>query len=231
MNDEYTSGPESDPVGATPNDPAHGAAAPPARMSPPPPPTPPTMRGDLSMPERQSAWPTVLGVIMVILGSLGALGGCFGLFSPLIGEAVMSVVPENDPGRASIEASFGHPGLMVGLSAVTMAVAILLLVAGIGLMRRKAWSRPASLTWAVVKMVTVLASAAIQYPMQQEAMKAQTEAIAASGGTAPAGLTTFMEGAVIFGLAFGVLWGWALPIFLLIWFNLKRKKAEIATWS
>jgi len=32
-------------------------------------------------------------------------------------------------------------------------------------------------------------------------------------------------------LVFAIVWGWALPIFMLIWFSRRKIKAEIAQWG
>ena len=46
-------------------------------MPPPTPMTPPTDAG--AIPPKPSAWPMVIGVIAIILGSLATLQGCMGL--------------------------------------------------------------------------------------------------------------------------------------------------------
>ncbi|MCH8211846.1 MAG: hypothetical protein IIB99_10820, partial [Planctomycetes bacterium] len=105
-------------------------------MPPPTPMTPPTDAG--AIPPKPSSWPMVIGVIATILGSLAVLGGCFGLVSSLFLDQFMSLVPQGEAGEMASALDGLKPALIIS-GALTMVLAIVLLIGGIGLLRRRSW--------------------------------------------------------------------------------------------
>src|SRR5687768_9797165 len=75
------------------------------------------------VPEQQSTWPTVIGVISIVLGSLGVVSyGCCGTFGVLIGPMMMNMAPaeEIDPAskaQMDVMQQFTWPALASGLIA------------------------------------------------------------------------------------------------------------------
>ncbi len=55
-------------------------------------------------------------------------------------------------------------------------------------------------------------------------------AMAQAQGSAPAMPVAFQQTMILFGSALGLIWGWALPVFLIIWFRRQVIKNEVATW-
>ncbi len=186
--------------------------------------TPPTAPLPIQPIERPRNWPTTVGVISIVLGGLGALSGCWGIVSPMFMGAFLELMP---PGQTQgLGAMTEHVGLISGLGAAGMVVATLLLIAGIGMVRRRPWSVSASRWWAVLKMLFVVVQTALGAVMQKEMIEEMTKNdpnVAAMG-------TGFMSAMFIVGYALGLLWGWAYPIFLLIWLSRGKVKEEVASW-
>ncbi len=179
-----------------------------------------------------STWPTVIGVIAIVLGGLGALFGCLGAFSPLFMGMMQSVVPEGQV--TGLEGMMDWAVWLVAVSIVSMLIAVLLLVAGIGITKRRAWGPKVALVWAGLKMIFVIVHSVASYLIQIAQFEAMQEAMA-NDQNMPAGMGALMGSLMqafgIFGLLIGVLWGWALPVFLFIWFARKKIRTETAGWA
>ena len=194
---------------------------------PMPPPTPMTPPTDVAaIPPKQSTWPMVIGIIAIILGSLAALGGCFGLVSSLFLDQFMSLVPQGEAEEMTSALDGLKPALIIS-GALTMVLAIVLLIGGIGLLRRRAWGRSTCLTWAGLKMALVVGNSVLSYIVQQAQFQAMAED-PNMAGSMPGFLPALMQALGVVGLVIGLLWGWALPIFVLVWFSGSTIKAEIA---
>ncbi len=192
--------------------------------------TPPVEPGEI--PHRPSAWPMVIGVIAIIFGSLAILQGCFGAVSSLFMSSLSGLMPTEQ--ATMLDAMEGlKPWMIIG-AVLTLALGILLLVAGIGLVRRRAWSPTACMVWAGIKMVfvvgnTILADMAqqAQFEVMQEMMQQDPNMPAAM----PAMMGSFMQVFGVFTIVLGILWGWALPVFLLSWFSRSKVNSEVAGWQ
>lgn len=201
-----------------------------AANMPPYAPVPPTQPGEMYLPQQPSAWPKVIGIIAIVLGALGVLGGCMGLASTLFVDTFKGVLEDMMPsGQPSplepLEAVYEHKGWMIVTQFLTMGAAVLLLFVGIGLLKRAAWSARAAMYWAVIKMAVVVPGAVLAYM----ANKAQLATMAEQGGGFVGSGLVEAIGAASIGLS--VVWGWALPVFVLIWFSRAKIKAEVAGWS
>ena len=197
------------------------------QMPPPTPMTPPT-----DFHPKPSSWPMVIGVIAIVFGSLAALGGCMGLGWPLVAGLFTSVMPEEQ--AEMMDATTALMPLMMVSSGLGMPVAIVLLIGGIGLTKRKAGSPKTCKIWAGLKMLLVVYSSIVAYLVQQaqmEAMQRMLEEDPNASAAMPGFFGTFMAIIAPLTLVFGILWGWALPIFMLIWFSRRKIKAEIAQWG
>ena len=194
-------------------------------MSTLPPPTYPAPQ--LAMPPQPRAWPMVVGVIAIILGALGALGGCIGAVVTPFAAALTRFVPEAERGSL---AAIGQmvPTLLV-MALLGLALAVLLLMGGVGLVRRRPYGATVCLTWSVLKLVYVVVSSVIGYLVNLSQLE-HIEAMQRTAGAQAVPAEVF--GAIgAFGACFGIVWGWALPIFMLIWFTRRGVRSEIRQWS
>ncbi len=199
-------------------------------MPPPTPMTPPTDAG--AIPPRKTTWPMVIGIIAIILGSLAALQGCMGLGWSAVAGVFTSALPEEQAGM--MDATKALTPLMMISAGLTLAVAIVLLIGGIGLTKRSPRSPKTCRIWAGLKMLLVVYSSIVGYLVQQaqmEAMQRMLEEDPNMAGAMPGFFGTIMAIVGPLFLVFAIVWGWALPIFMLIWFSRRKINAEVAQWG
>jgi len=193
-------------------------------------PPPPTQPGGFVRTPPPSSWPLALGIVAIIFGGGGLLVGCFGAAGLLFMDKVVELV-EDSPGMtelttASLQAATQHKGLQLGLTGLGLILSLMLLLAGIGMLSRKRSSRTLSLAWSAMKMLFVPVHAGVAYYVgapQLEAMQQDPNMAQLPQG--------FIQGALIGQTVFMVAWGWALPVFLLIWLNRAKIRAEVAAWT
>ena len=187
--------------------------------------TPPTQPGQLGTRGRRKSWPGVLGTIAIIFGVLGILGGILGIFELRILRAFSSALPKN--AAMGLDAYDEWSGWIIVLSVFSLLVAVLLLVAGIGLFRRRGWSVKIVRCWAVLKIVRVLVTAAmIDGSQAQDSFDRGWQA--GGGAVMPAHIGQIVS-VIIIGVT--ILWGWALPVFMLIWLSRRTVREEYREWS
>jgi hypothetical protein len=189
---------------------------------------PPTQPRPWATPENRPVWPTVIGIIGIVVGGLGLMGGLWGAIAPFFLKFMASYVPETE--RATLDVAQRWRGWTIPLSLVSGAVAVALLLAGIALLRRRARARQMCLTWAVAKMLLVLFSTVVGYRIAQQTVELTAQQSTSAPGMTPVVARQFAEVGTMVGLGFGLVWGWALPVFLLIWFGRGRIRDEVARW-
>ncbi len=128
------------------------------------------------------------------------------------------------PSGAMINMTQWRP-LSVVISSSSAAVAILLLIGGIGLLKRHPRSPNTLRVFAVLKILVAILTAALTLSM----MQSQFAAVHTQSGQQPP--RALMNGIAILGTVFAVLWGAAYPVVLLVWFALPGIRRETATWS
>ena len=185
--------------------------------------TPPTQPGAIAAPVKRSAWATVIGVLAIVLGGGGFFTGASGAISSLMFARYMSFMPEQE---ASMEVMQDWQMWNVASSLLTSGLGVLLLIGGISLVMKRSRARKIIATWALTKIVAVVFTTILTAKMQEQMFAAiqQDPNMAPMGGS-------FYTAIGVFGLAFGLLWGWAFPIFVLIWFRRKRIESDVAGWT
>ena len=169
----------------------------------------------------------MIGTIAIVFGILGALGGCLGLVMGPVMKALFEVMPTQQAAGMSWMSEWQWWMLTGSLLGLTLGV--LLLVGGLGLQSRRGWGRRVCLGWAGLKVLLVVVNAIIQFQMaldQAEAMKNDPNVQAM-----PAQFAIIMESFGMIGVIVGVIWGWALPVFLLVWLSRRKIRAEVQSWS
>jgi hypothetical protein len=182
---------------------------------------PPTQAGPLPTPSPVPVWPTVIGVIAIVFGAGGALAGLGGVVMSLVTRPMLQRMP-----NAPAMPQYGEHWIawtVLG-SLVTCGTAILLLIAGIGIAKRLAWGPRAARVWAVLKMIVVVMGTVISWQTQQGAIEAMKQNAAGAPMLNPQILLSL-------GMCGGLLWGCALPVFMLIWFTRRSVKEEISRWT
>ena len=179
---------------------------------------PPTQPNTTPRPPRTSGWPTVLGTIAIVFGAFGVLGGVWAIVAPVFVEQMANLGLQQDVKMAAMRkwASWSR------VSAVaTIAAAMILLAGGIGLVKRAHWGVGVIQAWAVIRMAVAVGSGVLAGMVQWETL----------AGMRQQGFPIAGETVMAFSVAFSVLWGWALPVFMLIWFGRRRIRDEVAGWG
>lgn len=190
-------------------------------MMPPPDAIPPQQPGEIKSDEAPAAWPSVIGVISIILGVGGCLSGVWGFFAPQFIEAMAERMPQRHAAQFTAIQDW-HTWTVVS-SALTILIALLLFITGIGLVRRRRYCIKLGRVWAVLKMTLVVVGVCVGYFIMQEQFRQMPPQNLAVGGNIPVVMG-------VMGLVMGALWGCAFPIFLLIWFARAKVKTEYAQW-
>lgn len=186
---------------------------------------PPTQRSSVGPPQARSTWPTVLGVLGIVLGILGTLGGLWAAIAPWTLNRWLAGA---DPGSASWAVQERWAILNTIFGVVGLAVAVLLLVAGIALVRRRASAMTLWRVWAVAKIVTGTVGIVFSAMMQNETFAAITAGSASATQPAPPVLPAGVP-ILLMGCSFIFLL--ILPVFALIWFARATVRDEVAGWA
>ncbi|MCP3903345.1 MAG: hypothetical protein GY715_06890 [Planctomycetes bacterium] len=175
------------------------------------------------------AWPMVLGIIAIVFGSLGAFGGCMSAVMTLFAEKLGELMP---PGQeAAFAALEKYHDLLMTTYAIAFVLAIVLLIGGIGLVRRRSWAIPVCITWAVLKIGYAMFGAYVNYLNSEAQFQATQEQLQSDPNIPNISFPDWVvEAASTIAAVFGLLWGWALPVFLLVWFSRSAVREHIRTW-
>lgn len=190
---------------------------------------PPTVAGEL--PPKPIVWPKTLGIICIVLGALGIIQGCFGVLSLFVADWFTTLVSQQQAEMMDSVESL-QPLLIIS-GVISFALAATLLAAGIGVVLRKLWSRKTVLIWSGTKMAFVVANSILNY-MVQKAQFEEMQEMMANDPNAAAAMSFFGQIMMWIGMFFIVImiiWGWALPVFTLIWFSRKKVRREVASWG
>ncbi len=175
--------------------------------------------------EPPPAWPKVVGIISIVMG---ALNECCGVLSGGMALAAPAML-RNAEQSGAMEGGFppivmNPPALNMALLAIGLGWAIVLIVAGVMTVSRKAQGRKLHLIWAAGAVVLTIASIYIQLQVQAEIAQwiqdnpdATFSQQQSQGG--PIGM--------FIGIAIAVLLGFAWPAFCLLWFGVAKKRPEV----
>ena len=178
--------------------------------------TPPSEVGEL--PPDPSRWPTLIGVVSILLASLGLAAGCCGMASPFLPGFFSDMVP---PEQIELMRASQPPVLwVISASLIGLAVSTLLLLAAIGILRRRSSGVTLCRVWAWINIpwaaISIIASIYIHLQVPQDAQQMSV------------GLQYVF---LAFGICFTLLFGLGFPLFLLLWFSRARIKEEVDAWE
>ena len=192
---------------------------------------PPTQPGTIVAPQRPANWPKVIGTIAIVLGSGGIFVGLWGAASPFGMRLFEWAMEQSQPSAVvdrQVAAMQAWLPWTVGSSLLAVAIATLLLFGGIRLNKRKSSSMRLLKFWAVMQIPVVVIVTIAEMLMQERLFEIM--------GQSPGGIPMpfgggFADLMLVVGLVFGLAWGWALPVFLLIWLTRGKIKNEVAGWT
>ncbi len=195
----------------------------------------PSTRTDASGSDRPHViWPKVLGIVMIILGCLSipiGISSVYYNYGYRIYEAraKLGVGKPLTPDQLEfLREPLIHDWNLISTAGLGLFVilAVVLLVSGIGMVRRRRWSVGVAKAWASIKIVVGLAMVAIGW-----IVKDRIAAAVASGNiqaeTVPQDLMRVSAG----GMTSQAVMLVALPVFVLIWLSLRSTKEEAVYWN
>lgn len=169
-----------------------------------------------NLPARETLWPTLLGVVALVLAGSGALSSAVGM-----GIAIFGMTPDahgrSDSGAISAIDTLFHPFMLVS-SGVHMAISVLLAAGGVGLVRRRTWCVPTLVTWACLRLGASAVIGAWMFWLQRR--------IGASLNLGD------LDRAIPLALALvNSLVAMSMPLFVLVWFRLGFVRREVGAWN
>jgi len=163
-----------------------------------------------------------------VFGSLAILNGLYGIVSSVfakpLGEWMRKLVPAGQ--ATGMEGLADNVGLVIFNSFLALVAAVLLLVLGIGLVKRRAWSAKLAPIWAIIKIAVAMVGGFVAYRVAQGQLDGVYNDPDMAGVSV--GVADTMVVAIV---GIGVLWALVLPVFMLIWLSRARIKEEVSKWA
>lgn len=182
--------------------------------------------------EPTERWPTVVGVLGIVFASLGMLAFVCGLLGPVIGNFFVGIVPEEqrEQLRTQIETqrrlSLPYPVVQYGVQLIEFALAIVLLVGAIQILRRSRGGAKTLTRYAWLDLIWNFIGAGVGLVVvtgMQNAMKTDPTLAKSAGPLGPG----FMMPMVIVGFVLQGIW----PAFLILWFGRDPIKDAVDRWD
>ncbi len=183
---------------------------------------PPIQQGEFEVPQAPPSWPKVIGVVCIVLGALGVLGGLWQAVAPLLMEAMLGSLAQTPEMKATIQVQKDHMVWLLLAALLGIAGAIMLLIGGAGLCMQRRWGHMMLKVYIPFRIVVVVLASVLTWVVTEATHKAM-----ATSGTAP----PLSSAVLVVSLAFGLAWGWAMPVFLWIWFSRSKVKALVSAWE
>ena len=168
-------------------------------------------------------WPKPVGILSIVFGLLSALLGSGAM---LLAPVVFAPLADSRLGGAPLP-----PNLTISPPIVAYAVAsgllnVLLIAAGVQLIRRRQAGRSLHLTYAVLLPVVTIAGSYFQYEIQTATLDwARTYPDNPIAESALAGGETGQLIGLLGGAALGLAW----PVFCIVWFGMLKRDPEDIT--
>lgn len=166
-------------------------------------------------------WPKNLGIIAIVLGACGSLAGMCAVGSIALSSKFLSMAAGQQSGRGgpSTEHMMAviekFKGPMIAQAIVASLVALILLYAGILLIKRRPNAVSVVKLWAVIKTLISIFGTVVGYYYGLELSKTE-------------GSSTIFH---MVTTVLGFVWAMALPIFMFIWFARSSVREEVASWT
>lgn len=174
--------------------------------------------------QSSSKWPKVIGIVMIAYGALGVLNGCMGVIAPFFMEIFAQLTPASQRGVFNVIED--QKSWLIAGSSLSLVLETVLIILGIGLLKCRRSAARKYIYWAIPKIPLVLFQSVFQYKMGVSQMQSLFQS-----SDAPAIGSGFINAISLLTVFFVLIWGCTLPVFLLIWFNRSKIKAETVAWS
>ena len=174
-----------------------------------------------------SRWPTVIGVVCIILASIGLMCSCVGYFNVPLQRMGVEWAAKSGQADAVAEAQLRAAErfniFFIAVLTVGVGLTIWLLVAAIALLRRRRSSRVQLIAYAMTSLFMLSLDIALQI-LTFQAAAAELNQLDQGQRVGEIWVSHVVQGFFI------VLFGVAFQVFLLVWFSRARIKDEVATW-
>jgi hypothetical protein len=191
---------------------------------------PPLAPGELPPLQRITVWPKKLGVVSILFAVLGAATSIMTLLSVLAlryNPDVLAKIAKTDAQKEFMQSPLIQTWLAANVvgNILSTALAVMLLVCAIGLIRRRPWSIKGLFAWAVLKVILEIAGAGLDYVMYTKISQAISQGLLESTSV-PAMFRLWSVNAMTFSLVIGC----GLAVFVLIWLARAETREEVAAW-
>ncbi|MFN0012831.1 MAG: hypothetical protein ACKVS8_14450 [Phycisphaerales bacterium] len=166
---------------------------------------------------QEITWPKTMGIASIVWATIGM--GCIGCGA--VGIAMQGGNNSGPPGWGPMPDVMKQPPSTMVLLAVGVPVAILLLIAGILLIKRNPLARTLHLVYAVIGLVNTGVSTFLSFQHQLRVLAWAKDNPDDQWGKMMAGGPWMVLGMVV-GLVLGGAW----PLFCLVWFGLVKRTKE-----
>lgn len=183
---------------------------------------PPTVRGAQPAAPRPSSWPTVLGVIAIVLGALAVVGAVWQLVMPFV---LGTFLDSLSAGQTADPFAIQRNPWMLVIQVIGLILAGVLIAIGVMLLQRRRRARRLGLAWAGIDIIHVFVGVGTGYLLQQAQWAQQQQS-----GTGTAAIDSSEQIGALIGLGIGLIFGCALPVFMLIWLKRPKIKDEMMQW-
>ena len=184
---------------------------------------PPFEPRDMALEEVDTKWPGTIGTISIVLGVLGLMCYGCGSINAIVGPYMANMLPadQRPPAPPPLVSA-----IQIGQTCITFVLSVWLLSAGIGLLKRRRWSRGAHVGWAFAKILLAMISAVVGILIMPQTIKQINDQLSHSGKinfrvTEPLMMTV---------IVISTVWFLIYPVFLVMWFSRAPMKTEVATW-
>ena len=190
-----------------------------------PPPTPGQTKG--------GTWKKIIGIISIIFGALAIIQSAMAPVMIPFTRATMESSVTDDAGKEKLDAYIEKLTSLSMMSSVILGLlSVLLLVGGVLLIKQNKIAPTLLISWAILKMVAGGYLNFKNYLLMQDQFEilTPTAQIEGFGAAETEMFNNITSISAMVGLVGGTLWLMAFPIFILIWFNRRKIKAEVRGW-
>ncbi len=200
------------------NDTSSPYGAPQSGMSPPPP---------EANPHVPTSIPKVLGIIHIVYACLGMIGAVVGVGAIFAMKAVSNHVGDDVEDLDVFFSAYDKMAMYSYIDAgIKVILGLVLLIAGIGLLKKKLWAQKLSVTWSVVRIIVGIGMTILSYGAALQFQQDITEFTQTNGDQVDQfGLQSSMQGV---SSVIGVFVLSAYPVVSLILLSKKSVKDSLS---
>lgn len=165
-------------------------------------------------------WPKVVGILSIVFGALNLVCNGIGSVFAFLTPTFMKSAEAQSPGGFPPSMTAFNP-LMAGLMVVSLCFGVLLLLAGIMTLNRRAVGRPMHIVYSLGAIVMLVVGIVMQLQQIDELAAWVRDNPDAAFSQQWSPITTYVS------MAIGIVIGGGYPVFCLVWFGAMGKRPEI----